>query len=97
MKRIVALFLIFVLIVIMVGCATNIHTIGKGPSKGEFIEQRQWYALWGLIPINHVDSKAMAGGAVDYQIKTEASPVDVIINIFTTYITVTSRTVTVTR
>jgi hypothetical protein len=97
MKRIIALFLIIVFILIMVGCATNIHTIGKGSSKGEYIEQRQWYALWGLVPINKVDTNAMAGGAANYEIKTEASPVDVIINIFTTYITVTSRTVTVTR
>ena len=97
MKRIIALFLIIVFIVIMAGCATHIHTIGKGPQKGEFLEQRQWYALFGLVPINKVDTHTMAGGAADYQIKTEVTPLDFIINIFTTYVTINSRTVTVTR
>jgi hypothetical protein len=97
MKRVIVLSLIVVFIIVLAGCAANVHTIGKGPQKGEFLEQRQWYAIWGLVPINKVDSKAMAGGSVDYEIKTEASPVDIIINIFTSYVTITSRTVTVTR
>lgn len=45
MKRVIVLGLIVVFIVILAGCATHIHTIGKGPQKGEYIEQRQWYAL----------------------------------------------------
>jgi hypothetical protein len=39
----------------------------------------------------------MAGSAKDYTIKTEVSALDVIINIFTTYVSVVSRTVTVTK
>jgi hypothetical protein len=49
------------------------------------------------VPINKVDTNAMAAGATNYQIKTEASALDVIINIFTEYVTVMSRTVTVTK
>jgi hypothetical protein len=94
MKR--KLMLSFLLLVCL-GCATNMHTIGKGPKGNSIVEERQWYVLWGLVPINKVDSKAMAAGAENYQIKTEASALDVVINIFTNWVTVTSRTVTVTK
>ncbi len=82
---------------IMLNCATHIHTIGKGPAEGIRTEIRQWYVLWGLVPINRVDTRKMAENAKDYQIKTQASLVDVIINAFTTNVSVTSRTVTVIR
>jgi len=39
----------------------------------------------------------MAGGAANYEIKTEQSPLDIIINFFTGIVTVYSRTVTVTK
>jgi hypothetical protein len=61
------------------------------------MQQRQWYILWGLVPLNNVDTYHMAGGTKDYEIKTEASALDVIISIFTGIVTVNSRTVTVTK
>jgi len=39
----------------------------------------------------------MAAGTTDYTIKTEQSALDVVINIFTSWVTVYSRTVTVTK
>jgi len=39
----------------------------------------------------------MSGGATDYTIKTEFSVVDVVIGLFTGYVTVYPRTVTVTK
>jgi len=96
MKKCISIVLLISVLVVL-GCATHIHTIGKGPSQGATVEARQWYVLWGLVPINQIDSKKMAGEAKDYQIQTQASPLDVIINIFTTYVSVTSRTVTVTK
>lgn len=97
MKKYVALLLIVVLIISFVGCAAHIHKIGVGAKKGIKTEKRQWYALWGLAPLNEIDTRNMAGDAADYEIKTETSPVDIIINFFTGMITVTSRTVTVTK
>ncbi len=79
------------------GCAAHTHVIGDGGDGSETVEQRQWYVLWGLVPINDVDSAEMADGAADYTIETEQSALDVIINIFTSIVSVYSRTVTVTK
>lgn len=96
MKKFLAVAMLS-LTLMFTACATNTHVIGSGPSKGEAVQARQWYALFGLIPLNTVDTKAMAGDAKNYEIKTQASATDVIINIFTQYVTVSSRTVTVTK
>ena len=92
----VALFLLFVMVAAS-GCAMHSHVIGNGGSGSEVVEERQWYVLWGLVPINDVDTSEMADGATDYTIDTEQSALDVIINIFTSWVTVYSRTVTVTK
>ena len=96
LKKGLALALV-VMMAVAAGCATNIHKIGSGPAQNQVVEQRQWYVLFGLVPINNVDTQVMAGGATNYEIKTQASVLDVIINIFTNYVTVSSRTVTVTK
>lgn len=79
----------------LVGCFTNVHTIGNGPRGSSTESKKQWYALWGLIPITQVDTKAMAAGATDYEIKTQNSFVDYIIGAFTGIVTIYPRTVTV--
>ncbi len=96
MKKITIIIMLVTLFA-LVGCATHIHTIGKGAQGNQTIEARQWYALWGAVPLSEVDTNAMAGNAVDYEIKTEQSALDFIFNIFTCYVTVVSRTVTVTK
>jgi len=97
MKQILKLIVVSFIFIFLVGCAAHIHKVGDGGKNVEFMEARQWYALWGLIPINDVNSAEMAGQAQDYTIKTETSAIDVIINIFTSYVSVTSRTVTVSK
>lgn len=96
MKKFVALLLILTVIV-LIGCEAHIHKVGVGAKQGIAVQKRQWYALWGLAPLNQVDTREMAGDATDYEIKTEKSALDVILNIFTGYITITSRTITVTK
>ncbi len=96
-KRTISLLAILVIISLLVGCAAHIHKVGQGAQGAAKKEARQWYVLWGLVPINDVDTQQMAEGASDYTIKTEQSALDVIINIFTTYVSVVSRTVTVTK
>ncbi|MCK5051393.1 MAG: hypothetical protein KAS53_06635 [Candidatus Cloacimonetes bacterium] len=96
MKKIVSIIVLVVLIAI-VGCSANIHQVGKGAQGNQVIEARQWYILFGLAPLNVVDTNQMAGDAVDYEIKTEQSALDIIFNIFTSSVTVYSRTVTVTK
>lgn len=82
-------------ILFVVGCSTHVHKIGNGAQGNDMIESRQWYVLWGFVPLNQVDSKSMAGAATDYEITTEHTALDFVINIFTGLITVHSRTVTV--
>jgi hypothetical protein len=95
--KVVSSLLVLILLLAMVGCTAHMHTIGAGPQGKGMELQRQWYVLWGLVPINTVDTAQMAGGAANYEIKTEQAPLDIVINIFTSYITVVSRTVTVTK
>ncbi len=76
-------------------CFTLTHTVGSGGSGGEKIEKRAWYILWGLVPLNTVESKAMAGNATNYTVTSSRTALDVIINIFTGIVTVGSQTVTV--
>jgi len=84
------------LVVIMFSsCFTLTHTVGSGGSGGEKIEKRAWYILWGLVPLNTVESKAMAGNAANYTVTSSRTALDVIINIFTGIVTVGSQTVTV--
>ena len=79
------------------GCFTHQHIVGDGPQTGITEETREWFILWGLVPINEVDSSEMAAGASDYKITTEHNALDVIISFFTSIVTVYPRTVTVTR
>jgi len=97
MIRKIAVVLCLLVFVFVTGCMTHVHTIGAGPKGSTVVEQRQWYVLWGLVPINNVNTKAMAAEATDYEIMTQQSALDFIINIFTGWVTVYSRTVTVTK
>lgn len=82
-------------ILFVVGCATHIHKVGNGAQDNDIMEARQWYVLFGLVPLNEVNTQAMAGGANDYEIKTEHTALDIVISLFTGVVTVDSRTVTV--
>ena len=82
-------------ILFVIGCSTHVHKVGNGAQGIDMIEARQWYVLFGLVPINEVDTNVMAGGATDYEIMTEANLIDIVIGAFTGAVTVGSRTVTV--
>lgn len=97
MKRFSVLVLILFIAFLFMGCYTMVHQVGNGPAGSDKQTARQWYILWGLVPLNHVDSHAMAAGAENYQIQTQLTTTDFIINIFTGYVTVYSQTVTVTK
>ncbi len=92
--RIVAALLV---VVLLAGCSAHTHKVGAGAQGVDKTEDRQWYILWGLVPLNDVDSADMAEGATDYTVQTEASAIDVLINLVTIIVTVNARTVTVTK
>ena len=85
------------LIGMMSGCFAQSHKVGTGAAGSNVSAQRQWFALWGLVPITQVDSNAMAAGATNYEIRTEHTVIDVIISFFTGIVTVYPRSVTVTK
>ena len=82
-------------VLLLIGCAAHVHKVGNGAQGNDIMMERQWYVLYGLVPINEVDTNAMAGEATDYEIMTQYTGLDVIINIFTGVISVNSRTVIV--
>lgn len=79
----------------VIGCAAHTHKVGEGAQGNDITNARQWYVLWGLVPINNVDTNAMAMGATDYEITTALTPLDVVISVVLGQVTVYSRTVTV--
>ena len=79
----------------LIGCAAHIHKVGNGPQGNDIVESRQWYVLFGLVPINEVNTQAMAGDVTDYEIHTSYTALDIIISLFTGVVTVDSRTVRV--
>ncbi len=94
-KCTVAVLIVGVLFVIGCAAQTHIHKIGNGAQGNDMMEARQWYVLFGLVPINQVSTKAMVGGATDYEIMTGYTTRDFIRNIITGFVSINSRTVTV--
>jgi hypothetical protein len=98
-RKVLIVALVAVLLVGAIGCMAHTHTVGAGSrGMGPPTTAKQWYILWGLVPINSADSKYLAGDATDYTVHTWQSPIDVIINIFLGYYTsIKVRTVEVWR
>jgi len=94
-KSVVAVMALTFLFVI--GCSTHIHEVGSGASGSNETAERQWYILFGLVPLNNVDSNTIAAGASDYTVQTQANFLDIVIGIFTGIVTIHCRTVTVTK
>jgi len=78
-------------------CYTLEHRVGTGAANGVQEEKRQWYILFGLIPLNDVKSHEMAAGATNYDVKSQINVFDVLLNILTGWVTIYSQTVTVTK
>lgn len=96
--RIVAIALIAVFL--LAGCVSHTHVVGSGAQTGQEVTAKQWYAVWGLIPIGiggGADTAQMAAGAQDYTITTEDGFIDILANMFLGYATLRIRTVTVTK
>jgi hypothetical protein len=98
-KAVLFLLCLTVLFAPLSGCYTMNNTIGSGaPDGAPVAEDRQWFLLWGLLPLNNVDGGQMAqqkGLRTNYTIQTQQSFIDVLLNIFTGFVTVYSRDVKV--
>lgn len=80
--------------IVLTSCFTTTHIVGSG-GTGETVKEKQWFALWGLVPINSVSSQQMAGGKTDYTVTTTFSFADKIIGLFTGIVTIYPMTVEV--
>ena len=95
MKALKVLVLTLLLVSVLAGCTAHVYTMGDGPQKGMVDQQRQWYILCGLVPLNNVDVGEMIGDDVNYEVRTASEPLDIVIGWCTSCVTVTCRTVTV--
>ena len=102
MKRAKLMMVVF-LVVLISACSSHTHVVGSGPESGITVSKRQYYALYGLVPLGiggGADTNEMAGGSENYAIETKASFVDYLISGLANSIiptTISSRTVTVTK
>ena len=71
--------LLLALAFLLSSCNATMHTVGTGgkgncKSPGQYdAKKKQMYLFWGLLPLNKVDSKELAGGAENYTIRTTTS------------------------
>ena len=87
-------------ILLLSACSTHSHVIGNGPQTGVTETARQYYILFGLVPLNKVDTNSMIDGATDYKLETGTRGMDVLISGAAGMIvptTISSRTVKVTK
>ena len=103
-KKLIVIYIIISML--FINCAAHIHTVGYGPQTGVKATARQYYLLWGFIPLNTVDTNEMAGTDINgnqienYEIHTQYGALDIAINwisLVTTGWFFSSRTVTVTK
>ena len=74
-------------------CTTHTHIVGKGAQGTVEVSKRQLWVI-SLVPINDVDTRKMAGDAMDYEIQTQVDIIDIIVSGLTSGL-ITSRNVTV--
>lgn len=91
-SRMKSILSVAILAALLSGCNATMHTVGTGgsgdcksPSSYD-AKKKQWYLLYGLVPLNHVDSKVLAGGAQNYTIRTTTSFGDYLISIPGSYL-----------
>ncbi|MFP4377311.1 MAG: Bor/Iss family lipoprotein [Spirochaetales bacterium] len=96
LKSTVLVVLIAIMAFSFVGCLTNEHIVGTGAQTGYTESAKQWYLIYGLVPLNTVDTKAMSGGSENYKIVTQMGVLDAIVNVLTGGI-VSARTVEVVK
>jgi hypothetical protein len=97
MRKFKALIVVLVFAFAITSCYSLEHTVGAGAQGNDVVSEKQWYALWGLVPLNDVDSQEMARGAENYTIHSQFKFVDYVISAFTGIITIQVLTVEVER
>ncbi len=96
MKKIIVLLVCAMIFV--ASCASHKSVVGNGSQTGEKVKKRQWYALWGGVPIGAgADTKEMAGGASNYTIETSIDALALILNNVIFWTSIRNEVVTVVK
>ena len=93
MKRCIAVAVLSLL----TACQAHHHRVGTGPTGASSESLRQFYLLFGLIRVSEADSQRLTLESTGYEIVTEYSLTDMLLQPFLLPLTLTSRTVTVYR
>ena len=98
-KKLVSLILLLAFAMSLAGCFT-IRVGGKGELASSIEEgmkiakKRCWYAVWGLVPISDNTTDSLIPGTVKkVRIETKYTVSDVLINIFTIWVSIETFTV----
>ena len=98
MRRILPALLLALAVTLPSGCHTIRHDVGGGATQGvQVAQEKQWFALFGLISMNEVDGGQLAGDRTRYTIQTQRSFTDCMISVLTFLVTVFPKTVTITE
>lgn len=77
------------------GCVSHSHVVGLGATGSGVETARQFYFLFGLVPLNTIDTQRMAADLTSYTIETEFGFVDLLCAPILLVFTMTTRTVVV--
>jgi hypothetical protein len=77
------------------GCVGHTHVVGLGATGTGEVSERQYYLMFGLVPINDVDSQRFAPDVTSYTVETRFGIVDLLLAPVLLPFTVTSRSVVV--
>jgi hypothetical protein len=55
---------------LLTSCYTYTSVVGEGAKGNQEVTEWNHYVIFGLAPVGVSDSKAMAAGATDYEVKT---------------------------
>ena len=89
------IFLALIMIITLSSCLSMQYVSGTGASKSIVVKKKQWFALWGMVPLNPVNPKEMAEKSNNYIVKTEFSFGDILLGILIFATSFERQTITV--
>ncbi len=83
MKKSFLFLLTLALSLSLSSCYTYTNTVGNGPQSGEMVKKKNHYFIYGLAKGNISDAQEMAGNSDDYEVTTQHTFVDGLLNVVT--------------
>jgi hypothetical protein len=69
--------------ILLASCYSHTYTVGEGSTTGVVVKEKNHFAVYGLAKIKTSSPTEMAGEATDYEVNTQHSFVDGLINSLT--------------